>query len=274
MKAKTYIRTLKHWEYPTDRIRKIGLTRKREREQMLDYLYHDGCRMAFLVGALDDLDQSKCGRCDNCMKQRLMIRYSDDQIQEAERLIRSAYLVIPPWPQSGSGSPIPDEEQLMEGRCLSQWRDGGFGDLVAVSKKELGNFGDELVKGVLEMIRHWNPTPSPQWVASVPSSKSGGLVLEFAQRVARALGLPYLDVLERTRDSVGQKTMENSLFQAENVRGAFRCSKAPLPTPVLLIDDIVDSGWTFTEVGKVLRRSGSGKVFPVALTKAQPRREL
>jgi ATP-dependent DNA helicase RecQ len=34
---------------------------------------------------------------------------------------------------------------------------------------------------------------------------------------------------------------------------------------VLLIDDMVDSKWTFTVVAALLRRAGSGPVYPFAL---------
>jgi ATP-dependent DNA helicase RecQ len=37
---------------------------------------------------------------------------------------------------------------------------------------------------------------------------------------------------------------------------------------VLLIDDIVDSGWTATVVGVALRTAGAGPVYPFALAKA------
>jgi ATP-dependent DNA helicase RecQ len=33
----------------------------------------------------------------------------------------------------------------------------------------------------------------------------------------------------------------------------------------LLVDDIVDSGWTLTVIAALLQQAGSGEVFPVAL---------
>jgi ATP-dependent DNA helicase RecQ len=62
--------------------------------------------------------------------------------------------------------------------------------------------------------------------------------------------------------------MQNSAQQFRNVDGAFELA-APLPAgPVLLIDDIVDSGWTATVVGVALRTAGAGPVYPFALAKA------
>jgi ATP-dependent DNA helicase RecQ len=59
--------------------------------------------------------------------------------------------------------------------------------------------------------------------------------------------------------------------QAANVFGAFSTG-APLPArgPVLLVDDIVDSRWTFAECARVLRNAGATAVYPIALAEASP----
>jgi len=41
--------------------------------------------------------------------------------------------------------------------------------------------------------------------------------------------------------------------------------------PVLLVDDMVDSGWTLTLAAVLLQHHGSGPVYPFALAKASPR---
>jgi ATP-dependent DNA helicase RecQ len=43
------------------------------------------------------------------------------------------------------------------------------------------------------------------------------------------------------------------------------------PVPVLLVDDMVDSGWTLTLAAVLLQHQGSGPVYPFALAKASPR---
>jgi ATP-dependent DNA helicase RecQ len=35
--------------------------------------------------------------------------------------------------------------------------------------------------------------------------------------------------------------------------------------PVLLVDDFLDTGWTFTAVTRLLRRAGAGEIYPFAL---------
>jgi ATP-dependent DNA helicase RecQ len=63
--------------------------------------------------------------------------------------------------------------------------------------------------------------------------------------------------------------MENSAYQGANVNGAFAIVGTPPSGPVFLVDDLIDSRWTMTEVGKILRQSGSGNVYPLALASTQ-----
>jgi ATP-dependent DNA helicase RecQ len=105
-------------------------------------------------------------------------------------------------------------------------------------------------------------------VTSVASARHPRLVRDFAERLAAALGLPFHDVVARVRDNAPQKEMENSQQQARNVYGAFSVASELAPGPVLLVDDIHDSGWTLTVVGVALRTSGSGPVYPFTMAEA------
>ena len=63
-----------------------------------------------------------------------------------------------------------------------------------------------------------------------------------------------------------QKSRENSFQQAQNLEGAFEIDAGTVRrTPVLLVDDLVDSRWTFTILASKLQEAGSGAVFPFAL---------
>jgi len=54
--------------------------------------------------------------------------------------------------------------------------------------------------------------------------------------------------------------MCNSAHQCRNLDGVFQVSGPLPPGPVLLVDDLVDSGWTLTVVAALLRKAGSGPV--------------
>lgn len=91
------------------------------------------------------------------------------------------------------------------------------------------------------------------------------LVPNFARRLAEKLGLPFLPVVGKVRQTQLQKTRSNSYQQAHNLDGAFAIAQQGITGSVFLVDDVVDSRWTFTVVAALLRRAGSGLVFPLAL---------
>jgi ATP-dependent DNA helicase RecQ len=60
--------------------------------------------------------------------------------------------------------------------------------------------------------------------------------------------------------------MENRYQQAHNLDDAFSVDEDLVEDgPVLLLDDMVDSRWTFTVIAALLRQAGSGPVYPLAL---------
>jgi len=61
--------------------------------------------------------------------------------------------------------------------------------------------------------------------------------------------------------------MTNSVQQARNVAGSINVNNEAVKAgAVLLVDDIIDSGWTMTVAAFLLQQSGSGEVFPLALS--------
>ena len=103
----------------------------------------------------------------------------------------------------------------------------------------------------------------------MPSLRHPELVPDFAERLAKAIDLPYSQAVGVAKKVQEQSKLENSRQQYLNVQGAFAVDReACLPGPVLLIDDTVDSKWTMTEVGRQLRKSGVVAVVPFALASA------
>ena len=266
-------RTLAPWAYDTDRVEQVTALRRAEQAAMAAYAATAGCRMAFLRQALDDPDAGPCGRCDNCAGHGLDTPVDQRLVASALIHLRGTALELVSrrqWPPGLGIKParIAADRQLQPGRVLSVYGDGGWGGLVKQAKYHAGRFPDELVDATVALLGRWSPAPPPTWVCCVPSASSPGLVPELAGRVAAVLGLPFHPVVRRIRQGRPQKEMQNSVQQFRNVDGAFEVA-APLPAgPVLLIDDIVDSGWTLTVVGVALRTAGAGPVYPFALAKA------
>jgi ATP-dependent DNA helicase RecQ len=264
-----YERTLSKWEYPTSHVAELTQIRLGELKEMREYARDLGCRMAFLARALDDVTFDKCGICDNCTGQTMPSVLDPETVQSAQQFLNKQFGQISPRLQDHFGRYIPASERLAEGRYLCRWGDAGYGKLVRRGKEVDGNFDDGLVTALTQVIRHWAPNPAPTAITFVPSDRHPLLVAGLAQRLANEMSLPLLDILEKTRHTEAQKSMKNSAHQARNVEGAFAIKKsAKLPVvlgPVLLLDDMVDSKWTMTEIGRVLRRAGFPIVYPLAL---------
>jgi ATP-dependent DNA helicase RecQ len=195
-------------------------------------------------------------------------------LQEAIAFLRRSNLSIEPrkkWspgglPQYRLKGNIPANLQASPGRTLSVWGDAGWGSLVRQGKYHDGRFSDELLAACLSMLQEWRPQPPPTWVTCIPSLRHPGLVSDFAQRLAGALGLPFHAALRKTGARPEQKTMANSIQQARNVDGSLAIVGGALPRgAVLLVDDMVDSRWTITIAAWLLRSQGSGEVYPLAL---------
>jgi ATP-dependent DNA helicase RecQ len=167
---------------------------------------------------------------------------------------------------------IPEDLRNAPGRSLCYYGDAGWGELVRDGKYEESHFSDELVEAAVELIRkRWRPAPAPAWVTAIPSCRHPMLVFDLARRLANQLRLSFCPVLQRSRQAPEQKTMQNSVMQARNVYGTI-CVAGRVPnTPVLLVDDILDSGWTLTMAGYLLRQHGSGVVHPFTLAQATSR---
>jgi len=257
-----------------ERIEHLAQQRELEWQEIQDYIDNKGCLMAYLRNALDDPETSECGRCSFCVGEPVVSIEVDRFLAiAASHFLKHAEIPFEPKKQVAAGAfeeygfrgNFPHELQASEGRILSRWGDAGWGGLV-VDDKHAGHFRDELVEAVAEMIeQRWQPDPAPQWVACVPSLNHPILVPDFAQRLAGRLGLPFVDAIRKIVTNEPQKNQQNRFHQCRNLDGVFEISENMPRTAVLLVDDVIDSGWTVTVLAALLRRAGSLAVYPVAL---------
>ena len=275
-----YVRTSEPWTRDEERIARVIAARRAELEQMQAYLRHDGCLMEFLVRLLDDPDPAPCGRCVNCTGHGLPRTVDDALVRAAVSYLRRDLRSIKPrlmWATDAvpglSGRIAPPNEV---GMALCVFGDAGWGREVQRGRNVDGAFSRELVTGAARAIRErWHPTPAPEWVTCVPSGAKPGLDEGFARALAGVLGLPFAATLSVSDGAELQAAMQNSAQQLRNAHtklGLAGGGGAAIPSgPVLLVDDIVDSGWTLTVAGGLLRGQGSGPVLPFALAAASAR---
>ncbi|MEX2655577.1 MAG: RecQ family ATP-dependent DNA helicase [Acidimicrobiia bacterium] len=267
----TWFRSGSEWEYPKERVESVVAERRRERDAMTDYIATDQCLMEFLRAQLDDPQAAPCGRCANCIGEPVVATdIPEDLRREALEFLRRSHLPLEPrqmWP-AGSGLASLRKEGSEEGRILALWGDPGWAELIRTAVNGNTAFADELVEATAHMIEQWKPEPVPTWVTAVPNA--AGTVSDFAEHLAGRLGLEFVPAVTRVRERRKQRTMQNSAQQFRNVHGAFAVN-GNRPGPVLLVDDMVDSRWTLTMVGHLLRQAGTEAVLPVALADTSQR---
>ena len=237
------------------------------------YMNTRDCLMQFLAQELNDPNAAPCGKCANCAGGLLSERYPDALAQAAVEFLDRLKISIQPrkmWP-AGLADPemrgkIASACQPLEGRALCRWGDPGIGALVRRGKQQERRFDDQLAAAARLIRNRWRPDPAPSWLTCVPSRRHQTLVPDFARRLACRLELPFVECIQKVKDTEPQKTRANSFQQVQNIAGAFVVDGAMVRAePVLLIDDMVDSRWTFTVLTVWLRKAGSGPVYPFAL---------
>jgi ATP-dependent DNA helicase RecQ len=269
--------------FKLDKKRIEHLTHQREQEwgEMQAYIEGQQCLMEFLATALDDPLAQPCGKCAVCLGEPVVpIAISEKRLIKAQRFVRQSEMLLElkkQWDVSAiptyaaqfswNKANIPLNLRGEPGRILSRWGEPVWGERVTKGKA-VGHFGDDLVDASVELIKaRWKMTPMPAWVTCIPSSRHPDLVPDFSKRLAAALGIPFRPVIIKTRHTEEQKEMENRYHQCHNLDGAFfvKAEKLEIAGPVLLVDDVFDSGWTMTIATALLRQAGSGPVYPYAL---------
>lgn len=274
-----YYATGQAYEPDAERRETLEQIRHAERDDLKRYMLGETCHMAFLRDALSDADSEPCGQCAVCQGEPLLpVAASPEMVHRAIHFLKRSYRPIIPRKRRPDYTAIPAKRRPEEGRALSVYGDAGWGALVEQGRREGGEFSDELVEAAAVMVETAKRgddgkkplafgNPAPEWVTCVPSLRHPDLVPTFARRLAERLGLPFVEALTKVKDNPPQESQENSHYRLKNLRRAFEVS---VPSEyegraVLLVDDTVDSKWTFVVTAGLLRKAGSGPVYPLAL---------
>jgi ATP-dependent DNA helicase RecQ len=110
-------------------------------------------------------------------------------------------------------------------------------------------------------------------VVAVGSSRRPELVAGLAERIATVGRLPLLGTLTSSRTGVDEPRGNSAqrvraLYDTFAVPAGLASALGGLAGPVLLVDDVVDSGWTMVLAGRALRQAGAPGVLPFALAVA------
>jgi ATP-dependent DNA helicase RecQ len=263
------------WQYDAERYQRVTEARQREQDAMLTYLDTDQCRMEFLRQQLDDPDAAPCGRCDNCGGLEIAVSVSEREVEQAEeRLSRPGVIVQPRkmWPSALANLGLDLRgriaDQAEEGRAVARLTDLGHGQALRALFREgegEGTVPVPLARAVVDVLNDWRPEVDA--IVYVESARRPTLTSDLAEGMSRFLKKPVVGRWAIVDDSVvpGQGSM-NSAQRVAAVSRRFALQADSLDSAsVLLVDDLVDTGWTLTLAAQALRSAGAARVLPLAL---------
>ncbi|WP_199823380.1 RecQ family ATP-dependent DNA helicase [Streptomyces sp. NRRL WC-3742] len=286
------------WAYDGARYAKVAASREAEQRAMREYAATTGCRMEFLRRQLDDEQAAPCGRCDTCAGPRHTPDVSEETLAAARAALGRPGVPFEPrrlWPtgMDALGVPlkgrIPAGEQAESGRALGRLSDIGWGNrlrsLLAEQAPDVPVPG-EAVDALVTVLADWARGPGgwagpatsegarlerPVGVVTMASSSRPQLVGSLGARIAEIGRLPLLGRIEYAGGQPPHGARSNSAQRLNALAGALMLppeveqAVAAAGGPVLLVDDLVDSGWTVTVAARLLRRAGASAVLPLVL---------
>tara|TARA_B100002052_G_scaffold15798_1_gene12627 strand:+ start:12655 stop:14790 length:2136 start_codon:yes stop_codon:yes gene_type:complete len=289
-----YSRTAKDWDYDSSRVEKIKKIRINERQRMKEYIYCESCLMKFIITELDDPNPEECGICSNCKKDYFPREASQENIFKALKFLNQDHQVIDPrkrWPAGiFDSSIIFSELHLNQGRAMCLLEDAGWGQHIKQCFQNNTLVSEDFLDAAVHLIKEeWNPDPFPDEIICIPS-KNHKTMDDFCKRLSVKLNIKYpagefLDeYILVENEKPPQIEMNNSHQKVTNIldkwmvcypgdtggvcindiKGDLSDDDGGFSGTKLLIDDFVDSRWTFTVVGGMLRRFGY-TVYPFAL---------
>jgi len=278
-----WVSTGEPWVYDADRYARIAAAREAEQQSMLDYerlpAGTEGCRMEFLQRALDDDTAVPCGRCDNCAGAWYPSDVASDATATAAKSLDRVGVVVEPraqWPNGmdrlgvAAKGNIPLGDRVAPGRALARLTDLGWGGTLRdtfASGAADAPATPAMVAACVRVLADWGWDERPVAVVSVPSRRHPLLIESVARGLSAAGRLPYLGALSWENGGPTGEAGGNSAYRLSSVWERFGTAGLDIAdgSPVLLVDDLVDSRWTVTAAGRELRRAGASAVLPFVL---------
>ena len=262
-RKKCYYKSAKKWKPDLERSEGITAIRYKEMQDMDEFTKQKGCYMKYIAEKLDDVNAKVCGKCSNCRGLLFDEGVDAETVQMAQQFIKSKFGVIEPRKQFPDKTKIESEFQFKSGIVLSNYADAGYGMAVQKGKYLDGYFSDELVDASAKILSEFIKNNNIEWITPVTSKRHPQLVPDFAKRLADKLGIGYFEGIKKF-NAEEQKKFENSDGQYKNANDSFEIIQIKKEN-ILLVDDMVDSRWTFTVCAMKMREKGSGDIYPFAL---------
>ncbi len=236
-------------------------TKFAELDKMIEYAETNKCRMKFLCDYLGDILEKDCGKCDNDRAEYICVKLTDYWNNKTEEFNNNYF---PELSVESKGT------NMVDGVAASYYGFSNVGSVIHRCKYENGgDFPDFLLKQTLKAFRKKFSKDKFDLLVYVPSTESGDLVKNFAEKISYALKIPVSHKLKKTRATKPQKIFQNWILKRDNVKDAFEYEHPGdiEGKSILIVDDIFDSGHTIKEIGRYFTKFGAVKIAPLTIAK-------
>lgn len=270
--ATRYYRTPKQYIYQEAYYETIIQMKINEYKELRLYQNETNCLMQYITRCLDDPFSQPCKKCSNCLNSWTITNdiITNNEIGKVQEFFNNQFIYIEPRKRSlmtnhnllfqhevGLVLAYYQDELGQEARH-GKYINGTFSEyLIQVSSKKLQQFFYKQHEPIHNLI-----------IVPIPSNRRPQLVPLFAQSLAKMLKVRYANVLAKKPNEPEQKTLLNSAQQEKSLRDyLYLNSSIDLSNQhILLVDDFVDSKWTFAIAAELLGSTYQNiKVTPFAI---------
>jgi ATP-dependent DNA helicase RecQ len=263
-----WIGTGQEWQYDAAKYERVVAARRAEAGLMRTYAAGARCLMEVLTEALDDPAAGPCRRCSVCTGElpRPGARPSPERVAAARRHLRGRRHLLEPrklWPAGG-----PRRGRIVgvaPGRAVAFADDPAWRELTAELAGPDGEPTAELAEALVDVLRRWSREwdERPVAIVPMPSRSCPRRVRGMAEHLAAVGRLPLVDAVRATGRPPPAE-VASGVRVRHLVDGLSVDPDARLPAgPVLLVDDVLRTGWTVTVAAALLHDAGTGPVLPL-----------
>lgn len=245
-------------EFDYSGFEELKIRRTLELDRMIEYVYTDSCKMAYLCSYLWDAEIYPCEKCSACLRQKLRFTVTQETREKIEKFKADIHPIL----ETASSS-----VNMIDGVAGWYYGFSSIWGLVHESKyvtKE--DFPDSLVRQTLAAYYSRFRKEKFDVIIFVPPTKSGTLVENFSSKLGKSLWIPVLKI-KKTREAQEQKFFESSYWKKDNVADLFDIHEDLEGKKVLIVDDVYDSWCTVKEIWKLLFQKWVKLSAPLVIAK-------
>lgn len=276
-----WVSTGADWDYDDKRYAGIAASREREQQAMLDYENTTACRMVFLRQQLDDptiAPGERCGRCDNCTGTHYPTAVGKTDVSATvEASLNAPGIDIQQrkrWPtgcvRSGKitgtapGKALGRMNDITRGPALRAL----FADPTWVPNPTWQQ--DTWLSSFVRVLAAWDWQQRPRTIVVLePEEPRRREMLLACGRALATIG--QMDVGGVVTTRTAPVTAMNSTLRVNALDAHYDYSHVQIPdpsSPVLLLTDVVDTGWSVTVAGSDIAERFGTTVLPLAFATA------